>query len=179
MRRAVDLPLSVDTRKGAVARRALAAGADLVNDVGGLADAELLAAVAEAGCPVVVMHSRGELGSMQRGIRFRDVTREVADELAGDGDGLAVVRDAMESMNGSLSVESTPKMETRVSIIVPIHQAMQRALLVVSGGIIWGIPETAVDTTGTPRAMASRVFTVRSRAVSRSPRRAARPWICR
>jgi chemotaxis protein histidine kinase CheA len=76
--------------------------------------------------------------------QFGFTTCEVADELAGDGDGLAVVRDAMESMNGSLSVESTPKMETRVSMIVPIHQAMQKALLVGAGGIIWGIPETAV-----------------------------------
>jgi dihydropteroate synthase len=86
LRRAVDLPLSVDTRKGAVARRALLAGADLINDVGGLADPELVAVVAQSGCPVVVMHSRGELASMQRGIRFDDVTREVARELAAAGE---------------------------------------------------------------------------------------------
>ena len=71
-------------------------------------------------------------------------TRDDADELAGDGDGLSVVRDAMESLNGSLRVESTPKVETRVSMVVPIHQAMQKALLVVAGGIMWGIPETGV-----------------------------------
>ncbi len=75
------MPLSVDTRKGPVARQALAAGADLVNDVGGLDDPELCRAVADAGCPVVAMHSRGELATMQRGIRFDDVTGEVSDEL--------------------------------------------------------------------------------------------------
>ena len=81
LRREIDLPLSVDTRKGAVARPAIAAGADLVNDVGGLADAEMLAVVAETGCPAVVMHSRGDLATMQKGIRFADVTAEVRAEL--------------------------------------------------------------------------------------------------
>ncbi len=71
-------------------------------------------------------------------------TRDEADELAGDGDGLAVVREAMESLNGSLRVESTPKEETRITLVVPVHQAMQKALLVKTGGIIWGIPETGV-----------------------------------
>ncbi len=81
LRRVVDLPISVDTRKGTVARQSLAAGADLINDVGGLADPKLVAAVAEAGCPVVTMHSRGELATMQQDIRFDDVTDEVCGEL--------------------------------------------------------------------------------------------------
>lgn len=82
VRAATEAPLSVDTRKGEVARAALAGGADLINDVSALADPELAAAVAEAGCPVVLMHSRGEIGSMQRGIRFDDVVAEVSAELA-------------------------------------------------------------------------------------------------
>jgi dihydropteroate synthase len=83
LRRATGAPLSVDTRKGEVARRALAAGADLINDVSALADPELGRAVAAAGCPLVLMHSRGELATMQRGIRFRDLLGEVRAELAG------------------------------------------------------------------------------------------------
>jgi dihydropteroate synthase len=82
VRRATDAPISVDTRKGAVAERALAAGADLINDVSALTDPRLARAVAEAGCPVVLMHSRGELSSMQRGIHFEDVVGEVRAELA-------------------------------------------------------------------------------------------------
>jgi dihydropteroate synthase len=82
VRQATDAPLSVDTRKGEVARQALAAGADLINDVSALADPELGRAVAEAGCPVVLMHSRGELATMQKDIRFRDVLGEVRSELA-------------------------------------------------------------------------------------------------
>ncbi len=81
LRRATAAPLSVDTRKGEVARAALAAGADLINDVSALGDPALGAAVAAAGCPLVLMHSRGELGSMQRGIAFRDLLGEVRGEL--------------------------------------------------------------------------------------------------
>ncbi len=82
LRRATGAPLSVDTRKGEVARRALAAGADLVNDVAAGADPALVRVVAAAGCPLVLMHSRGELATMQREIRFADVVGEVRDELA-------------------------------------------------------------------------------------------------
>ena len=84
LRAATDAPLSIDTRKGAVARAALAAGGDLINDVSALADPDLARALAEplaAGCPVVLMHSRGELSTMQVGIRFEDATAEVAAEL--------------------------------------------------------------------------------------------------
>ncbi|HYL06745.1 MAG TPA: dihydropteroate synthase [Thermoanaerobaculia bacterium] len=81
LRRATAAPLSVDTRKGEVARRALDAGADLVNDVSALGDPALGAAVAAAGCPLVLMHSRGEIPTMQRGISFRDLLGEVRGEL--------------------------------------------------------------------------------------------------
>ena len=82
VRRATDAPISVDTRKGEVAEQALAAGADLINDVSALADPRLARAVAEARCPVVLMHSRGDLASMQAGIQFEDVVGEVRSELA-------------------------------------------------------------------------------------------------
>ncbi|ELZ37767.1 dihydropteroate synthase [Halorubrum saccharovorum DSM 1137] len=52
-----DVLVSVDTRKPAVAEAALEAGADVINDVTGLADPEMREIVADAGCPVVVMHS--------------------------------------------------------------------------------------------------------------------------
>ncbi len=82
LRAATGAPISVDTRKGEVARQALAAGADLINDVTALSDPRLGEAVAAAGCPLVLMHSRGDLSTMQRGIRFEDVMGEVRSELA-------------------------------------------------------------------------------------------------
>ncbi len=81
LRPLTDLPISVDTRKGAVAEAALAAGADLVNDISGLSDPALGEAAARAGCPLVLMHSRGELRDMQRRIVYGDLLGEVAAEL--------------------------------------------------------------------------------------------------
>jgi dihydropteroate synthase len=82
LRRATDAPLSVDTRKGPVARAVLAAGADLVNDISLLSDPDLGRATAAAGCPLVLMHSRGELATMQQRIHFEDLLGEIRAELA-------------------------------------------------------------------------------------------------
>lgn len=59
VREAVDALISVDTYHASVAKAALAAGADWVNDVWGLwYDPKMAVVVAEAGCPVVIMHNR-------------------------------------------------------------------------------------------------------------------------
>ncbi len=79
--RGFALPLSIDTFKGAVARAAVAAGADLVNDVTGLSDPDLAAAVAEAGVPVVLQHTRGTPADMASRAIYADVAAEVAAEL--------------------------------------------------------------------------------------------------
>ncbi len=79
--RGFPLPISVDTAKGAVARAALAAGADLVNDVTALSDPELARAVAAARAPVVLMHMRGTPADMQSRAVYDDVVRDVAREL--------------------------------------------------------------------------------------------------
>jgi dihydropteroate synthase len=81
LRRRSALPLSVDTRKAAVARRAVDAGATMINDVSLLADPELAAVAAETGVDLVLMHSRGHLATMQTGIAFDDVVLEVRREL--------------------------------------------------------------------------------------------------
>jgi dihydropteroate synthase len=82
LRELTDLPISVDTRKSVVARWALSEGADLINDVSALGDPEMADVVREAGCPVVLMHSRGELGTMQVDPGYADVVEEVRRELA-------------------------------------------------------------------------------------------------
>lgn len=83
LRDKVSIPISVDTRKGAIAKAALGAGADLINDISALEDPMMAAVVSAAGCPVVLMHSRGQLRSMQQEIVFDDVVVEMTDELAG------------------------------------------------------------------------------------------------
>jgi dihydropteroate synthase len=77
-----EMLLSVDTFHAAVAEAALAAGADWINDVsGGRRDAALLAVVADADCPYVLMHSRGDSGSMDALANYSDVVAEVRQEL--------------------------------------------------------------------------------------------------
>ena len=73
--------LSVDTRRAAVARRALEAGVDLVNDVSAGADPAMLPLAAAAGVPLALMHMRGEPATMQRDTRYGDLVGEVAEAL--------------------------------------------------------------------------------------------------
>jgi dihydropteroate synthase len=62
----VRIPISVDTTKAAVARRALEAGAAMINDISALRfDPDLAGVAAECGVPVILMHMRGEPRSMQ------------------------------------------------------------------------------------------------------------------
>jgi len=76
------LPISVDTRSARVARESVAAGADLVNDVSGLAhDPAMRATVAELGVPAVVMHMRGTPADMRGRAEYGDVVAEVVVEL--------------------------------------------------------------------------------------------------
>lgn len=84
IRARTDAPLSIDTRRAAVARRALDAGADLVNDVSGLRfDEAMASAVAGAGAAVIVMHMRGtDPRTMQRDTHYTHLMGEVAAELA-------------------------------------------------------------------------------------------------
>jgi dihydropteroate synthase len=71
-------PVSIDTSKGLVARRALELGAELVNDVTALrGDPALAEAVAEAGCYLCLMHMRGEPRTMQDDPVYGDVVSEV------------------------------------------------------------------------------------------------------
>ncbi len=70
--------ISIDTTKAAVARAALAAGADIVNDVSGLfADGEMAGVCAASGCGVVVMHMQGTPQTMQAAPCYEDVVAEV------------------------------------------------------------------------------------------------------
>jgi dihydropteroate synthase len=77
------VPVSVDTRKPELMREALAAGADMVNDVGALAAPGALEAVAASPAAVCLMHMRGDPGTMQANPSYRDVVREVREYLAG------------------------------------------------------------------------------------------------
>ena len=74
--------ISIDTRKAKVARDALAAGADIVNDVSGFTfDAGLAPLCAQARAPICVMHAQGDPATMQDSPRYDDVLLDVYDFL--------------------------------------------------------------------------------------------------
>jgi dihydropteroate synthase len=79
---APTVPISVDTRKAAVARAAIDAGASIVNDVSGGFERQLLDLVGAAGAGFVVMHMRGTPATMQAFARYEDVVADVRSELA-------------------------------------------------------------------------------------------------
>ncbi len=79
----LDLPVSIDTRKTAVAQAAIAAGANLVNDVSGFTFDDTLAGYCAAhDLPVCVMHAQGDPQTMQADPRYDDVLLDVYDFLA-------------------------------------------------------------------------------------------------
>ena len=74
-----EVPVSIDTSKADVARRALELGAELVNDVAALrGDPELAGVVADSGAYLCLMHMQGEPRTMQLDPRYDDVVSEVA-----------------------------------------------------------------------------------------------------
>jgi dihydropteroate synthase len=76
------VPVSVDTRKPALMREAVAAGASMVNDITALSTPGALEAVAASSAAVCLMHMQGEPGTMQANPTYRDVVGEVRDFLA-------------------------------------------------------------------------------------------------
>ena len=77
-----DLPISIDTYKAEVARRALDAGAQMINDISALRfDPEMKNVAAEFGVPVVLMHIKGTPKEMQKEPHYDDVIAEITEYL--------------------------------------------------------------------------------------------------
>ncbi len=73
----IDVPISIDTMKASVMRAAVAAGAEMINDVNGLRDPDALAAAAELNVPVCMMHMQGQPRTMQRNPQYSDVVDDL------------------------------------------------------------------------------------------------------
>ncbi len=78
-----DIPLSVDTFRSSVARKAIEAGADIVNDIGGgTLDARMFDTVADLSVPYILMHMRGTPATMQTLTDYKDVVADVIEDLS-------------------------------------------------------------------------------------------------
>ncbi|MBE9098588.1 dihydropteroate synthase [Vacuolonema iberomarrocanum] len=75
--------ISVDTTKAAIARAAVEAGANIINDISGATyDPDMLPTVAELGVPIILMHIRGTPKTMQQFTEYGDLMEDIADFLA-------------------------------------------------------------------------------------------------
>lgn len=83
LRERCPVPVSIDTYKAAVARRAVEAGAGMVNDISAMTfDPDMAPTVAKLQVPVILMHIKGTPRTMQQDPRYTDVVLEVRDWLA-------------------------------------------------------------------------------------------------
>ena len=81
LREKTDALISIDTRKAEVARAALAAGADIINDISALAEPGMAAVAAESGAGLVLMHMLGTPETMQNNPQYADVVSDVRNFL--------------------------------------------------------------------------------------------------
>jgi dihydropteroate synthase len=82
LRGRLKIPISVDTRRAAVAELAQRAGAEIINDISGLKhDPQIATLAARQGVPLILMHMRGEPRTMQAGPFARDVMKDVMQGL--------------------------------------------------------------------------------------------------
>lgn len=127
------VPVSIDTMRAQIARDAVVAGAVIVNDVsGGLADPEMLAAVAGLDVPYVLMHWRAHAAQMDSLAQYDDVVVEVTAELRGRLDacadaGLAVERVVLDP---GLGFAKEPAHNWSLLHWLPALQALGRPVLV-------------------------------------------------
>lgn len=83
LRARTDLPISIDTNKAEVAREAVAAGADFINDISGLTFDPVIADIAsETGAGLFLMHTRGRPAVMQMNTGYANLLEEVVQNLA-------------------------------------------------------------------------------------------------
>lgn len=94
-----DVLISIDTSKAEVAREAVAAGADIINDVSALlGDPSMPDVAAQSGAGVVLMHMRGDPRTMQQSPHYTDVVAEVAEFLGQRMEALVRCGMAVESL---------------------------------------------------------------------------------
>ena len=159
---APEVPISIDTAKAEVARRALALGAELVNDVTALrGDPELAGVVADSGAYLCLMHMRGRPRTMQDDPRYGDVVSAVAAFLE-ERLAFAVasgIREELVCLDPGIGFGKTVEQNLELVRRLPELAALGRPLLVglsrkSSLGRIAGDPEARTGSTAASVAAA-------------------------
>jgi dihydropteroate synthase len=128
-----SVPISIDTTKAAVAREALAAGADMVNDISGFTfDPALPALIAEADVPCVVMHTSGRPAVMQEHTAYDDLLYDIVNHLkkAADlGRSLGIGRDRI-IVDPGIGFGKTPRDSMKLLKNLQVFQSLGYPVLV-------------------------------------------------
>ena len=83
IRQQFSIPISVDTTRATIAQDAIAAGADLINDIsGGTFDPEMFSVAANLDVPIILMHMRGTPQTMQQMTDYQDLVADIIDFLS-------------------------------------------------------------------------------------------------
>lgn len=153
---AQGVPVSLDTRNADTMQAGLAAGARIINDVSGLAhDPRASRVVADAGCPVVLMHMRGVPATMTGLATYTDVAADVAAELAGrvaDAEAAGIARDRIAIDPGigfakgpALNIELLQRLEVLMDMGFPMLVGVSRKGFI---GTLSGEPDAAMRAGG-------------------------------
>ena len=136
MSRKTDVPISVDTYKHEVARKAIRAGAVIVNDIRGLQDPEMVRVVANSGAGAVILHMKGNPATMNEDPRYEDIVAEVRGFLfreMASAMAQSVARETI-ALDPGFGFGKTPAHNAALLRGLPALHAMERPVLVgVSG----------------------------------------------
>ena len=105
-------------------------------------------AVGEAARQRGITHESADLTSLLFLPGFSTI--DVAHDFSGAGDGLSTVAEALERVNGGLTMESRPGEGTNVTVTLPVSLVLQNVLVVANGDNYWGLPEAAVQASIVP-----------------------------
>ncbi len=82
IREQFSIPISIDTTRAKIAENAIAAGADIINDIsGGTFDPEMLTAAAQLDVPIILMHMRGNPQTMQQMTNYQELVADIREFL--------------------------------------------------------------------------------------------------
>ena len=109
--------VSIDTRNHEVARKALEAGATMINDVSGLRDPAMVELVVESGCEVCIMHMLGEPGNMQDNPEYDDVNSEVNQYLISKARELVELEHPMDKIYLDPGIGFGKKLEHNIQLL--------------------------------------------------------------
>ena len=132
LRPKTDARISIDTYKPEIAAKALALGADMVNNVTGLRDEAMLRLVAAERAPAVIMHMKGTPRTMQEGPAYMDVVAEIAaflEERTRAALAAGVSRDAI-IVDPGLGFGKRPEHNTQILRRLPVLKRLGFPILV-------------------------------------------------